>query len=240
MDGRYPSWGAETDPEYSTDGTAEYCKSLDKVDYYKLFADQNTKRTTADQIAKKHDCEFLLVLDADDYIDKTTDWNKFHECMNGDMYDWNLLHNHKNHQIYNVLFQMDPQRQQWIGRIFYKPYELIHISHWKVTRGIGGQVIDYPRPKTFKIPGLVMTSDDMTRPRSRLAIDTEYQWELFKKEEAFPKSYFDDPRNKKRFQQEIINEYFVWKRYYKAKKLKVIGDEDEEEEEPQPKDEYVR
>lgn len=240
VDGRYPSWGASTDPEYSTDGTEEYCKSLDKVDYYKLFADQPVKRTLSFARTKDHDCDFLIVLDADDFIHRSTDWNKFYEYLNTFNFEYyynkpylkesivtnkiaiterTLVPN----QTYAVEFITDGgKNKQIIGRLFYKPYELEYISHWQLVRRRDGKIMHYPRPSgrppAFLVPGLVMSTDDgVMRSKERLSTDITYQWDLFLKEGYLTPEQHKDIAKRNEFAESIINEYIVWEKYYKGK-----------------------
>jgi hypothetical protein len=239
IDGRYVDWGAKTDPEFSTDGTEEYCKSLDKVDYYQMFTTQTEKRTKYLQETKKHDCEFLLVLDADDYAHKETDWDQFHNFVNLDNGHFEYYHDKPCKldtdltlaatpkskfpcQIHAVQFKISPNDIQWIGRLFFKPYELHYISHWKVKRG--DMRTHYPKQDSFRVPGLVMASDDMTRPKSRLNQDIDYQWDLFYREGSIEAREYLDPISKERFAKAINTEYIVWEEYYKEKGLEIYDD----------------
>lgn len=221
VDGRYPDWGANHDPLYSTDDTREYCKSLDKVKYYQLFDDQNAKRTMYMQACRAHECDFLLVADADDFVHKRTDWDAFDKYVNGGRYRFEMgfMNNAEPQQIFNVQFVLSPERTQWIGRLFYKPYTLSYFSHWRVRRDNGVEV-RYPRHSDSHVEGLVMTSDDMTRPTSRISIDIEYQWELFKREHPEDPSKFT-PDKRIAFEKEIITEVIEWEDYYKRHGKKI-------------------
>ena len=216
VDGRYPSWGTDQDPQFSIDGTKEYCSSLDKVKYYEMFADQTEKRTKYMKLSKRYDCDLLLVVDSDDYVHQSTDWNTFKEYANNVEY-FRENKRERGQQIYNVEFIMTPTKRQYIGRLFYNPFELRYISHWKVvniTRN--NNEVRYPRASLMNVPGLVMTSNDITRPKTRIPIDIEYQWNLLYKEGSINKERYTSPNMKRKFEQEIWNEAIVWEKYFET------------------------
>lgn len=218
VDGRYPEWGTEDLPKLSTDGTKEYCELLDKVKYIGLFAPQKDKRTRYMSECKE---DLLLVLDADDFVHFTTDWNKFHNFINNGNAMFEGLYNIEKNQIYNVDFILSPSNRQWLGRLYYKPYTLRYISHWRVERD--GEEIGYPRQRDQRVPGLVCSSNDMTRPKSRVPTDIEYQWDLLYKEGSINRERYTDPHMKRQFENEINNEVIVWEQYFnKEKKIKPL------------------
>lgn len=211
VDGKYLDWGKPNDPPFSTDGTKEYCYSLDKVRYY-AYSDLQEKKRTWYMLQCK--CDLLLVADADDYIDESTDWDKFHRWIDTGQEYMEGLFKIDMKQIYNVNFIMAPGRQQTLGRLYYKPYTLRYISHWRVERD-GIQII-YPRSRTYVVPGLVMTSNDMLRPKERIPVDIKYQWDLLYKEGSINRERYTNPNEKRRFEQDIWNEAIVWEKYFET------------------------
>ena len=218
VDGRYPEWGTEDLPKFSTDGTKEYCEMLDKVKFIELFAPQHEKRTR--YMSECKECDLLLVLDADDFVHYTTNWDKFKNFINDGISNgiFEGRYNIDNKQIYNVDFIIGPNHKQWIGRLYYKPYTLKYISHWRVIRD--GEEISYPRNRVDTVPGLVCSSNDMTRLKSRVPIDIKYQWDLLYKEGSINRERYTDPNMKRQFENEIYNEVIVWEQYFdKEKKI---------------------
>lgn len=219
VDGRYPEWGNENLPKFSTDGTKEYCSTLDKVEYHELFADQKTKRTKYMQETKKHNCDLILVIDSDDFVHGTTNWKKFEDYI-----DYGLKNNTfekqrtlEFQQIYNVEFIMTPERRQYIGRLFYKPYELKYISHWRIEKN--RMQMKYPRFNMNHVPGLVMSSNDLMRSHNRIPVDVEYQWNLLYREHSISEQEYKSITRKRIFEQEIYNEVYVWKDYFKEQDI---------------------
>lgn len=237
IDGRYPSWGNnEIDPPISNDGTKEMCLSLPKVHYEELYAEQIVKRTRYFDLAKEYNCDFLLVVDADDFIHSGyTNWNTFKNYINEQtslFEEWFAYQPPR--QIFNIQFIMTPEHEAAVkehgqnirtinlGRLIYKPHDLEYTDHWRIRNKITREHIPYPRNTRFAfIPGLVITSDDLTRPKTRLANDIDYQWELIYKEGFGNIQQFKSKHERQRFEDSILNEVYIWEKYYENTKDKV-------------------
>lgn len=228
IDGRYPDWGTDDMPKFSTDGTKEMCDSLSKVKLHFLYGPQIEKRSKYLELCKEYDCDFLIVLDADDFVLPESDWKQFRQYLDEHVSLFEEFHNyHPPRQIYNIHFILDPGAEQErkngqlerrpvsLGRVIYKPYELYHFDHWRIKNKKTDIISPYPRNRSYNfLPGLIVTSDDLTRPLVRHANDIDYQWDLFLKEGYKTKQEHDDPKEKQKFIDSILNEVIVWKKYY--------------------------
>lgn len=78
-DGKFDFYPDNTD--YSTDGWLEFCeKRYDNVITYKYAGDQYTKRQKYLDIAGEENCDFLIVVDTDEYLDPYwQNWDRFYK-----------------------------------------------------------------------------------------------------------------------------------------------------------------
>lgn len=189
------------------------------------YTEQPLKRTSYLQCCMVEPrFDFLLVVDADDYVHPSTDWDTFHKYLddNFEMFEQNYR---DSIQIYNIKFLMEPTITAALGRLFYKPYELHYISHWRLARNDTNEEVYYPKQGPLihrhrsrraqpPIPGLLMSSNDLTRPYERLETDINYQWGLLYKEGTITEEKYNNIEEKKKFADSILNEVYVWEKHY--------------------------
>lgn len=218
VDGRYPSWGKETDPEYSTDGTEELCKDkqqlnkLVPIEYVQLFEEQPAKRSKYLELAA--DCDFLLVIDCDEFIVTSglerADWSEFRKNLQTLPRFEERLKDNIQH-VHNIAFMTEPRRLMTFGRLIYRPSELYYSSHWRLNRRSNGVETRYQRMNSRDIVrGITMTYDELMRPSERLEVDVDYQWYLEYKEGDLTWKDYNDPELKKKFLEHNIHEVEVW------------------------------
>lgn len=214
-------------PRFSTDGTNELCDKLSKVKLHLLSDEQIVKRSKYLELSKQYDCEFLLVLDADDFVcpPPATNWTKFREHLETQKPLFEEYHSYTPPRpVWNIQFLMNPpdkvveqtaRRPIGLPRLFYKPWEIYHHDHYVTKFRRTGVKVPYFRQKMhYLIPYIVCSSDDLTRPLERHSMDIDYQWDLFLKEGYKTKSEHDDPKEKQVFIDSILNEVIVWEKYY--------------------------
>lgn len=213
IDGRYPSWGGQDLPEYSTDETPIFCNALaPKVEYHQLFAEQPAKRSRYLELAK--DYTFLLVIDADDYVTKeNTNWEIFrNELLYSTRFDHAIKTN--NQYAHNILYMAEPRKLNAFGRLIYRPSELYYKSHWRLCR-----VSDHVETRYQNmgdrdvVRGIMISGDDNKRldPWDRLKMDVDYQWHLEYVEGDLTLEQYNDPNLKQKFLQHNIHEMQVWR-----------------------------
>lgn len=217
VDGRYPSWGKETDPEYSTDGSEELCtKQLNKlvpIQYVKLFAEQTVKRSKYLELAE--DCDFLIVIDCDEFIIsgglEAADWSLFrHNLETLPRFETRLRENMQ--YAHNVQFRSEPTTLLTLGRLIYHPSELYYSNHWRLNRRSDGREQQYQSMNTRDIVrGITITCDEVMRSSDRIQTDVDYQWALEYQEGDLTWEQYNDPVRKQKFLEHNIHEAEVWK-----------------------------
>lgn len=214
IDGRYPSWGSTDLPEYSTDETPIFCRSLaPKVEYHQLFAEQIAKRSRYLELAK--DYKFLLVIDADDYVMKQgTDWDLFrNELQTNTRFDHAIKTN--NQHAHNILYIHEPGKLTSFGKLIYRPSELYYKSHWRLCRVSDDVETKYQNMGDRDVvQGMLMSGDDNKRLdfSTRLHADADYQWRLEYLEGDLTLEQYNDPELKEKFLQHQIHEMRIWQK----------------------------
>ena len=216
VDGRYPDWGAADDPQFSTDGTQEFCEShplaSKKIEYHQLFAEQKAKRSRYLELAKAY--RFLLVIDSDDYILSDSNWSKFLETLRtSDRFKDGVRK--RCQYVHNMTYVVEPGKTNTFGKLIYRPGELRYTSHWYLIRKADGKRAWYQNMGDRDVvEGIVMSGNDNMRPnlQQRFEQDIDYQWALELKEGAITAQQYSDPQLKARFRDHNIHEMSVWGR----------------------------
>jgi glycosyltransferase involved in cell wall biosynthesis len=207
IDGKYKDYIGSTD--YSTDGSDFIAHSYPNVVFEKCADHQEVKRTKYLDIAGVANCDFLLVLDCDEYV--TGDWKKFKDNLNDIKKFEERLTVYQ--ACWNISYQYEPNRKGCLPRLIYKPYRFRYITHYYMVDKTEGWNVSMPLAddKNDMIEGITIGNDDNLRDRSRLDNDVEYQWYLFYKEGAIDTEQYFDKELKKKFADHIAYEYEVWK-----------------------------
>lgn len=221
IDGRYPSFGKSTDPEYSTDNTYDVIKRIrddehlfPELVYEKLYAEQPTKRTRYLELAD--DCEFLLIIDCDEVVItegiEAADWPSFKEKLaTSSRFEYKLRENRQ--YVHNIEVRITPTELHRYGKLFYKPSEMHYTSHWRLARNSDGATIRYPGQDSIPntVTGIVMAYlGESLRPKERMQQDLDYQWELEYREGDHTEAEFLNPKLKEEFLKHLIHETRVW------------------------------
>lgn len=216
VDGRYPDYGDKGDSKFSTDGTKELVQSYDNCRYIQCFADQRTKRT---RYLKECEFDFLLVIDADEYM-IVTSWPSFQDDLQRNIL--NMPEKARFYQ-YQIDYISEPNKHIPMGRLFYNPNNLIYINHWTL---IADPIIDNkPITTSRMVEGITISTDDLLRPYARLKDDISYQWSLFLKEKVITEKVYNDAECKQNFANHIIYEVNIWKDYKDRQQLSKHGSE---------------
>lgn len=134
IDGRYPRYGyPNKPPELSTDGGREICKSYDNVVLIDYPATQIRKRNRYLQEARRHDLDFLCIMDSDEYFKEQTQWGEnswptFLYCCN-----LSVKQDEGFYRIYNIRYE---EENGWdLGerpRLWYKPWQVRYdVQHFR-------------------------------------------------------------------------------------------------------------
>lgn len=75
IDGRFEYFKGD---DYSSEETANYVRSYPNVIYERFIGMEHDKRQRYVDLAVKHQCDFILIIDSDEYI-LTADWDLFKE-----------------------------------------------------------------------------------------------------------------------------------------------------------------
>lgn len=202
IDGRYPDYPTENNAEkYSTDGTSELVDAYPNCKYIKLYAEQKDKRT---RYLKECKYDFLLVLDADEYL-VTTSWPTFQDQLY--RYIVQMPERDRFYQ-YQIRYQAEPDKIIMLPRLIYNPNRLIYTTHWTL---IADPVDNRTVASSSVIDGITIATNDLLRPYGRLQYDIDYQWALFRKEGVISDKVFNDAECKQNFADHIIWEVNVWK-----------------------------
>lgn len=226
IDGKYPEYGTSDSPQYSTDGTLELCQAYNDrlgyemiVRYVKMSDSQRMKRNAYLSLASEHKCPFLLVIDADEYIAKGADWQQFRTILQtSKRFESGINSGHQAigldgkrfaYPVYNhnIAYQAAPNTLISLARLIYRPQDLIYVNHWFLYTRETLQPTSYQNTNDANvIPGITIVTDEKCRPDSRLQVDLDYQWLLFKQEHIISDAEYRDPRAKARFADKLIRE----------------------------------
>lgn len=203
IDGRYPDYESTENgkDKYSTDGTLELVKSFDKCRYFAMYAEQKDKRT---RYMKECEYDFLLAVDADEYL-VVQSWPMFQDQIQ--RYILNTPERHRFYQ-YQTAYQAEPTKTIYLARLFYRPNNLMYVTHWTM---IAEPVDNRPMISSTCIEGITLYTDDNLRPIIRLKYDTDYQWNLFKKEGVISDTVYNDTECKANFVNHVVWELNAWK-----------------------------
>lgn len=171
VDGKFSLRDGE---DYSTDGSNEYLKSLDKVIMKKYIGYEHDKRNIYMEEATKIKADAVLIIDTDEYIEG--DWNKFRESLKTKL---GSPHNFLNIQFYYTLKDATPY-----PRICIRPHE---VRYWK-THNITSINKNLQRIQSkTNLEGITMKADDSLRDISWVQHTYEYQKKMIEYEKPLRK-----------------------------------------------------
>lgn len=221
VDGKYPGYGKETDPKFSTDNTKQICKQLadqkivPEIQYVELFADQPVKRSKYLELA--NDCDFLLVVDSDEYIIRkgleAANFESFRQILETSS-TFELRLKDRLQYVHNIEVRTEPRKTLMLGKLIYRPSELYYSNHWRLNRRSDKREQRYPPMNAVNhlVRGIVMAYDERMRPPERMQVDVDYQWELVYKEgdTNMTREQFNNAELKQKFMEHNIHEARVW------------------------------
>jgi len=183
IDGKYE--GNPNPDDYSTDGSAEYLQSFDKVVLDKFVGKEQDKRQRYLNLCKEYDCDYLLIIDSDEYVIKA-DWKSFKENM------YRLTGQYSNQSFFGVAFVVDGSGGVCAyPRLWYKPYCIeYHNAHCIFKDNRNGTITRSSSATATKylIEGITCTMDDTLRSKEYLQNTVEYQKKMIEAERPFRKS----------------------------------------------------
>jgi len=182
IDGKFEFF--ESDSELSSSEIREYLSSIPNV---KLIdfpnRKENEKRQVYLDLAKEYLTDWILILDADEFITDETDWHKVYESLM-DRADGKILP-----EIYGVTLRESKHKELAYPRLWFRPYLIEYLkthNFWKFTTD--GTV--YKSSTSWSpIPGIFMKGNDKHRDVIYTRKSYEYQVKLMKYEKPFKKEY---------------------------------------------------
>lgn len=181
VDGKFEFF--ESDQELSSDTVRSYLAKIPNV----IMVDhpnrkENEKRQQYLDLANEHQSDFLLILDADEFIADRTDWTEFYKELQ-ELYNHSVLP-----KIFGVNMQMS-DTEGFLPRLWRRPYLIEYLkthnfwkyktdgSIWKSTNDVKA------------VRNLFMRGNDKTRSKEYLAKSYEYQKKLMAYEKPYKQEY---------------------------------------------------
>ena len=186
IDGKFEFF--QSDDELSSTEIRDYLSKIDNVvlvDYPNRK--ENEKRQVYLELANDHQSDYLLILDADEYVTSDTDWTKVKMYLDYH-YAESILP-----KIWGVEFRVtydSDKKKKNIGlpRIWQRPYLIQYLkthNFWKFSDGnIWKSQINFT-----KIPHIYMKGNDKDRDSEYVKKVYDYQVKLMKYEKPFKAEY---------------------------------------------------
>ncbi len=194
IDGKFEFF--QSDKELSSLMIREYLLSIPNVKLVDFpNRKENEKRQVYLDLAKEYLSDWLLILDADEFITDETDWHKVYEALM-DRADGVILP-----EIYGVTLRQDSGKHKELAypRMWFRPYLIEYLkthNFWKFTPD--GTV--YKSSTSWNaIPGIFMKGNDKHRDMIYTRKSYEYQVKLMKYEKPFKEEYRKIAKNTKSY-----------------------------------------
>lgn len=159
-------------PQYVRD----YLKSIPNVILVDLPSTEIRKRQRYLDMCREYKCDYLLIIDTDEFILPESDWQSFKQnlanCTNGNnIYSIKCLYGYPEHN--------DTSNSP---RLWYKPYDMeYHVAHCLFKNKITG-IVKKSSSSGPLIQGIMMAGDDSLRGRDYQIQSFEYQTFLIEDE----------------------------------------------------------
>ena len=183
IDGKYE--GNPNPNDYSIDGSTEYLKTFDKVVLDKYVGYEYEKRQRYCNLCKEYDCDYLLIIDSDEYVVKA-DWKEFRENI------LKLTKENENQSFFGVSYIVDINGYECAyPRLWYKPYCIEYYKAHCIFKDNRTGLITRSSSATamkYLIKGIVCSMDDSLRSKGYLANTVEYQKKMIEMERPLRQS----------------------------------------------------
>jgi len=180
IDGKFKLY--ESKDELSAPDVRQYLSTVPNVrlvDAPNLL--ENQKRQIYLDLAKRDESNYLLILDADCFITKDTDWNKFYEVLSG-------LGKGEKPKIFCIAVQTT-HKISWFPLLWYKPYLLKYLNthnFWEDTTD--GSIYKSTNNGT-RAAHIYLKSNDKLRTEDYLIKSRDYQSKLMAYEKPYKELY---------------------------------------------------
>lgn len=125
-EGRYSNYGSGLEDPLSTDGTCKALAKFNNCHVESFSGTQIEKRQRCFDLAGEDNCDFLMVLDADEYLHpEWTDWDLFYKHLE---YYSKKYPNHYTFYIKIFLDKKWRRAHNWVRRGSFRKYVRIHRS----------------------------------------------------------------------------------------------------------------
>lgn len=172
IDGRFSLYDG---PDYSTPETVEYLKSFPNVIYDQFIGMEHEKRQRYVELCKKHNIDYLLIIDSDEYILTNADWKTF----KGNAEKANL--EHPNDNFFGIDFRysqesIKPELFSPFPRLWIRPQECEYYKTHCFFKNRSGVV----RSSSYapKVEGIRMGLGDELRTPEYLNSISRYQGKM--------------------------------------------------------------
>jgi hypothetical protein len=171
IDGPFPGFPG---PPESNDKTREIINSYDKTVLVTMPAEEYFKRELYCHITRNLGCQFVLILDADEYLIRSNV-----ERFRGNLKE--IVESRTDRNIFGINYNFGaPDQFNDRPRLWYKPWEVGYIggSHYRFKNLYHSKYYDstiqIDRWDTV-VEGIAIKEDSTSRPKSREAVGIEYQ-----------------------------------------------------------------
>lgn len=171
IDGPYPGYPG---PNNSDDGTREIIESYDRTILVTCPAPEYFKRELACHICRRIGCQFILILDGDEYLIKQNAILFRHKLEQ-------IISSGDDHNIFGININYGSWDQFYDKpRLWYKPWEVEYIrgSHWRFKNMLHDKYYDKSihMDRWFEVvEGLAIKEDSLSRGKEREAIWDRHQ-----------------------------------------------------------------
>lgn len=187
IDGRYTDeFGTPLFPDsepLSHELVRNYLKSIPNVVLVDLPSNETTKRGKYLELCKQYNCEYLIILDGDEFVLPESDWQSFKH---------NLEQCHDGLNIYGIKYEYSyPQHHDATNypRLWFRPWEMEYFGAHCIFRNKITNVVTKSTSGGPLIEGIRMAGDDSLRSREYQLQSFEYQSFLIEEEREQREKY---------------------------------------------------
>lgn len=170
IDGRYSLFDG---PDYSSQETIDYLKQFPNVILKQFVGMEHDKRQQYVNLAAEYKCDYLLIIDSDEYILPDADWDLFLENCD------KVTKAHPSENFFGVNFRYTPEgykREEFspFPRLWARPEECSYYKTHCIFKGKSGSPLRSSSGGP-RIEGIKMAMGDNLRSQEYLKSVSEYQ-----------------------------------------------------------------
>lgn len=183
INGRYSFFDG---PDYADDGSEEYLKQFPKVILKRFVGMEHDKRQQYVNLAAEYDCDYLLIIDSDEYVLPNADWDLFKK--NCDI----ITKAYPSENFFGVNFRYTPddyKREEFspYPRLWARPGECSYYKTHCIFQGKNGGPLR-SSAKAPRIEGIKLAMGDNLRSNEYLKSVSQYQQKMLDYEIPIRKS----------------------------------------------------